>query len=124
MKNSFFTQWILLSVICVAGVVVIRFTDVPGSLIDFSGFCLLVVSLTTLLAYRIAAGGMKHKSRPQAFVNRFLLSFIAKFFLCAGAMGAWFALVEANKMMLVPFALLYILYTSLEVASLLRVNKR
>ena len=125
-------NWKLLRPMLLVFVFLSAFFLTAKSTLDRSGFdqnVLLVgnllVFLVSLLAFMISLRALK-SSNPQAFVRAMYGSFIIRFFVLALAAFIYIMVVkkQVNKPALITCMGLYIVYSFLEIAALLKLLKK
>lgn len=96
--------------------------DVNLGVLLTGNLLLFIVSLTAFLITQKAVSS----SKPQAFVRAMYGSFMIKFFVLAIAAFIYIMIAkkEVNKPALVACAALYILYTGIEIRSLMKLLKQ
>ncbi|MBL7741121.1 MAG: hypothetical protein JNK14_18000 [Chitinophagaceae bacterium] len=114
--------FVLLNGFFVAGRAILEKWNVDQSVVIGGNLILFIVSLASFLLTKRSLAA----PNPNAFVRAMYGSFMIKFFVCAAAAFAYIMSVKknVNKQALFVCMGLYIVYTVLEVSSLLKLLKQ
>lgn len=114
--------FILLNAFFIAGKNMLIKWEADQSVLIIGNLVLFLVSLVSFLLARRSL----QSTNPNAFVRAMYMSFIIKFFICAGAAFIYIMSVKknVNKPALLICMGLYIVYTVIEVSSLTKLLKK
>jgi hypothetical protein len=118
-----FIKALIVTTVLVVIVGVIFFANVPGSYYTLAfPYLLVFFFVASMLVYHFILKSVE--KRPAKFVNVFMLTTMLKLFAYMGFMITYALLNrEDARAFIVTFFVLYVIYTIVEVISLLRVNR-
>jgi hypothetical protein len=119
MLTHFLKRLLIADVIIFVLLIILQLLAVIPTYIVFCWFCLIFFSMLSVIVFSLTARGALHNS-TQRFLMSISLSFIVKFVLCTTAIVCYVLVMKhQTTLIIVPFFIFYVIFTSLEATELL-----
>jgi hypothetical protein len=124
MLTHFLKRLLVADVIIFVLLIILQLLAAIPTYIVFSWFCLIFFNILSVIIYSLTARGALHNS-TQRFLMYISLSFIVKFVLCiAGIVCYVLVMKPTTTLIIIPFFIFYVIFTSLEATELLFLLKK